>query len=594
MAFEFDDACKALEGLIEGEVDPGWWESRSDIIQAEFYSGLVRIAVVGRFKAGKSTLVNAIIAEDLMPRDATPTTAVAVEVLAGPERQFIQLTNFNVVGEGDEQLLDEDEFRARARGESGDEELVLLRASLPHLQSKLPDRVAITDTPGVDSLEEMHSRIAYGYLTTCDAVVVAIDGEHGGLIEPEIRFARDHLNKKTREKLVFVVTKLDNKPEGDRVRVLEAVRSGLQIQAGIENPPVIAVCATDALEARLDGADPEPSDFRGFMELLDDRFIANTASLRADRGWRTLAATLAEAKSILLAKSDGLNLNNPELEERIRGLLDGRVKLERTRQSIEKKLDVEFSSLHAELDTEIGCVLSRVADKAPEYLRSLEGTGEDHDRVSNLIRKDLTHEIEGFSQEWLKPRVEDLLVSLSEDYRELQTALPEIPGIKTDLPGGGVLIDIVVEGGLIVLLNVLLPGEWLVALLGRVIGSKSLDKLLEPIKKILNNVLQGMLRHVMRTVLENRIRETVNSLKPELVESVYGNVESLVRTLSTQVLAQIDEQSLELTRATQKARDVKKEGVKKVDAEKRRLASAIDKIERIEMSHKTRLAGSIA
>src|SRR6266571_7233152 len=47
--------------------------------------GRFLISVVGEFKRGKSTLLNALLGRDLLPTGVLPLTAVATEVAYGPE-----------------------------------------------------------------------------------------------------------------------------------------------------------------------------------------------------------------------------------------------------------------------------------------------------------------------------------------------------------------------------------------------------------------------------------------------------------------------------------------------------------------------------
>ena len=63
-------------------------EIEEDLIQ-DYYT----IMVVGEFKHGKSTFVNALLGKDIMPRDVTPTTATinAVFHSENPEMQILKV-----------------------------------------------------------------------------------------------------------------------------------------------------------------------------------------------------------------------------------------------------------------------------------------------------------------------------------------------------------------------------------------------------------------------------------------------------------------------------------------------------------------------
>lgn len=52
-------------------------------------SGLFRILVIGEFSRGKSTLINALLGEDILPSDYSPTTAIINEIKYGEEKRAV-------------------------------------------------------------------------------------------------------------------------------------------------------------------------------------------------------------------------------------------------------------------------------------------------------------------------------------------------------------------------------------------------------------------------------------------------------------------------------------------------------------------------
>ena len=67
-----DRALRDLGDLVARDLGNEWWATRCDRVSEERRNGVVRVAVVGQFKAGKSTLVNALVGEDLLPRESVP------------------------------------------------------------------------------------------------------------------------------------------------------------------------------------------------------------------------------------------------------------------------------------------------------------------------------------------------------------------------------------------------------------------------------------------------------------------------------------------------------------------------------------------
>jgi Dynamin family len=54
----------------------------------EVADALVYVVVIGEFKRGKSTLINALLGEDVLPTGVTPVTAVPTLVRFGPGRDL--------------------------------------------------------------------------------------------------------------------------------------------------------------------------------------------------------------------------------------------------------------------------------------------------------------------------------------------------------------------------------------------------------------------------------------------------------------------------------------------------------------------------
>ncbi|MGA8770596.1 MAG: dynamin family protein, partial [Rhodomicrobium sp.] len=56
-----------------------------DALQARIDEGLLRVAVLGQFKRGKSTLLNALLGAPLLPSGVIPVTAIPTFIRAGAE-----------------------------------------------------------------------------------------------------------------------------------------------------------------------------------------------------------------------------------------------------------------------------------------------------------------------------------------------------------------------------------------------------------------------------------------------------------------------------------------------------------------------------
>jgi len=142
-------------------------------------NGRLTIAFCGHFSAGKSTLVNTLCGASLLPSSPIPTSANVVTIMNGepiaetvfrdshgtvfPPRQIPveQLHSFAVDGEG----------------------VTSIRVSYPI--PLLGERMAIVDTPGVDSTDSAHRTATESALHLADVVFYVTDYNH---VQSEVNF----------------------------------------------------------------------------------------------------------------------------------------------------------------------------------------------------------------------------------------------------------------------------------------------------------------------------------------------------------------------------------------------------------------------
>ena len=91
----YNERKKRLQTVVSGVYDiirqlkmDGTLENLA-VLKAKLDSDAFRVMVLGTFKNGKSTFINALLGEDVLPAYATPTTAVINEIKYGREKKAI-------------------------------------------------------------------------------------------------------------------------------------------------------------------------------------------------------------------------------------------------------------------------------------------------------------------------------------------------------------------------------------------------------------------------------------------------------------------------------------------------------------------------
>ncbi|MBL9107114.1 MAG: dynamin family protein [Myxococcales bacterium] len=215
----------------------------------------LRVLVLGEIKQGKSTLINALLGQPLLPSGVTPTTGAVVQIVRGDE-----LGRFLVGPGGERSPLDTDRFLKLARGK--EEFAGTLIAVTP--SEHLPFGVELIDTPGINDLQKVRSMISRGELPRGDALVLVLDATQV-LKLTEVAFLRDALlavggTENTGATLLLVVNRIDLIPEAERPALLDHIHR--ELTAVLPGP--VELFQTDARGA---GKQPD-SPSLGVREVL--------------------------------------------------------------------------------------------------------------------------------------------------------------------------------------------------------------------------------------------------------------------------------------------------------------------------------------
>lgn len=197
----------------------------------------LRVLVLGEIKQGKSTLINALLGEALLPSGVTPTTGAIVQIVHDE-----QLGRFLVAPDGQRSALEPEAFAHLARGKQDFVGSLLLTTPSPHL----PPGVELIDTPGINDLARFRSLISRGELPRGDAIILVLDATQV-LKLTEVAFLRDALialggTEDTGATLLLALNRIDLVPEADRPSLVDHIHR--ELSAVLDGP--VEVFQTDA------------------------------------------------------------------------------------------------------------------------------------------------------------------------------------------------------------------------------------------------------------------------------------------------------------------------------------------------------------
>ena len=226
------------------------------------------INVVATMSSGKSTLINALLGQQLMPAANEATTATIVRIVdTGTDQKDFSAVAFdksgNIVSKIDKvNLSDMKKLNADSKVST-----VELKGRIPFVQS-VGMKLVLVDTPGPNnSRDERHREMTYRMLADSDNSLVLYVLNATQLGTDDEKNLLDYVcknmkggGKQARERFIFVINKMDNfklkeDPEGV-VNALINTQKSLE-ERKIFNPNIFPVSAAAALEKRINEDDDD-------------------------------------------------------------------------------------------------------------------------------------------------------------------------------------------------------------------------------------------------------------------------------------------------------------------------------------------------
>ncbi len=251
------------------------------------------VAVVGEFKRGKSTLINALLQTAACPVDADVVTAVPMLLRYG--KHFEVLAHIQGVDDAEETIerVDPADLTAlvsdQAHAHTGDVRSV--EVLLPHRM--LRTGLRLRDTPGVGGLESMHGQLSLAGLNGVDGALFVTDASQE-LTAPELAYLTTAVERCSQTALVVTKTDLHQ-----HWRTIVAADQQ-HLDAAALDVPIIPVSSFLRLRA---SQRPQLNDESGFAPLVE--FLGRDVVRRAaTRGAARLAHEVDFAATQLTHEAD--------------------------------------------------------------------------------------------------------------------------------------------------------------------------------------------------------------------------------------------------------------------------------------------------
>jgi GTP-binding protein EngB required for normal cell division len=302
-------------------------------------SNAFNLVVVGQFKRGKTSLINALLAAEILPVAVVPLTSIVTIMTWGEALRIKVFFNDGKISEiKPESLVEYVTEKGNPKNIKDVREVVLTYPS-PYLK----DGVRLIDTPGVGSIYQHNTDVAYQYLPKSDAALFLLSVD-----QPMSKAELDFLNdvKEYSNKIFFVLNKADYLRENDLKESIEFSRNGLKEAMG-SDVKLFPVSARLALEGVAEKSDEliQKSMLPLFSKDLNRFLMEEKGNVLLLSVTNNLLRSISQAKLELELELKSLTTPLEELKEKIRAFENKKGEVAQVKRDFEILLEGEVSRL---------------------------------------------------------------------------------------------------------------------------------------------------------------------------------------------------------------------------------------------------------
>lgn len=268
---------KVLEEIDETTIDKSKLNS---LVQAIKNTELI-VPVVGGFSAGKSTLINQFLEDNILSTSITPETALATELRYSEKNYFEAIRKNDDIDKYD--ISDTEKLKEKAH------EYKYVRLYLNNQKLKAIEPLILVDMPGFDAPIEHHNQAILNYLNKGIYFIVLTSVEDGNITKSMTREISNIME--FGKGFSFCLSKTNLKPQNEVIEIKNKIKEQLEDYFDFNKDIVLTDNKSgNELEKVLKDIDVEKLFEKIFLEDLKFNYIENENSLN------TIISTLKVSK----------------------------------------------------------------------------------------------------------------------------------------------------------------------------------------------------------------------------------------------------------------------------------------------------------
>jgi GTP-binding protein EngB required for normal cell division len=404
----------------------------------------IDVAILGQFKAGKSSFINSLIGRSILPIGVTPVTTVITRLQYGESARAV--VRYFDGSSSEIGINDIEAFTSEAENPSNKKNVEFVDIELPSLKDY--DGLRLVDTPGLGSVFKYHIETSENWLPQVGTAILAISSDRP-LSDNDVQLIRELMQHTPN--IVILLTKADLLSSEQQNEVIEFFERTIQRELNRRLP--IYVYSTlvktekyrDRLEVGLLSTLSLNRDFefrkilqykmqsliRGCLSYLD---IALKTSLQADRDRENLHKQIFDEKVNFDLIREELSIIARENQRQTRTLIMNY--LDNFQRPLRKKLSLDLEKELSTWKVNLWKLTRRyeewLADRMTEEMNHISKIEHRHFYGTlNKAHASLSRSIEAF-RNLLDRNIEKILgVRLAEADWRIEVSEPDHPDIKT-------------------------------------------------------------------------------------------------------------------------------------------------------------------
>ena len=357
-----------------------------DRITKNLETGSFTLAVVGQFKRGKTTLINAMLGQRLLPTAVLPLTSIITIIRYGPRLRILVIfqdsRQVEIRKEKIEEYVTEKLNPDNIKG--------VERVEIETPSEFLKHGVVLVDTPGIGSVYRHNTNVTYKFLPNADAVIFLLSSDPP-ISEVECQFLKD--SSKYASKFFFVLNKIDYLNEKEIKELITFNKKIIASNMGIQPSKIriFPLSAKNALESKLLNK-RHKWGIDDFERVLEEFIVSQKGDFVISVSESKIRRIAEELLNHRLIEKSNLKISAKELDER------------------SNKFEEELQRILSQKDYSKELV-------AVEQRKILEIIDEDLAALKQEVTEPLIKEIVGYASS-LENKNNNEYASLVDDYRQ--------------------------------------------------------------------------------------------------------------------------------------------------------------------------------